>query len=34
VPLPNDRQWQRWTFNAPLIQVTGYPGPQREGVTN
>ena len=33
VPLPKDRIWQRWTFNAPLIQVVEYPGAQREGVT-
>jgi hypothetical protein len=33
VPLPKDRLWQRWTFNAPLIQVVEYPGAQREGVT-
>ena len=33
VPLPKDRVWQRWTFNAPLIQVVEYPGAQREGVT-
>jgi type IV secretory pathway component VirB8 len=33
VPLPKDRMWQRWTFNAPLIQVVEYPGAQREGVT-
>jgi type IV secretory pathway component VirB8 len=32
VPLPQDRMWQRWTFNAPQIQVTEYPGPRREGV--
>jgi type IV secretory pathway component VirB8 len=32
VPLPESKQWQRWTFNAPLIQVTAYPGAQREGV--
>ena len=31
--LPKDRIWQRWTFNAPLIQVVEYPGAQREGVT-
>lgn len=33
VPLPKDRMWQRWTFNAPLIQVVEYPGAQREGVS-
>lgn len=33
VPLPKDRVWQRWTFNARLIQVVEYPSPQREGVT-
>jgi type IV secretory pathway component VirB8 len=33
VPLPKDRIWQRWTFNAPLVQVVEYPGAQREGVT-
>jgi type IV secretory pathway component VirB8 len=33
VPLPKDRIWQRWTFNAPLVQVIEYPGAQREGVT-
>ena len=32
VPMPADRQWQRWTFNAPQIQVIDYPGAQREGV--
>ncbi|WP_426960342.1 VirB8/TrbF family protein [Muricoccus radiodurans] len=33
VPIPQDRIWQRWTFNAPQIQVIDYTGPQREGVT-
>jgi hypothetical protein len=33
VLLPKGRIWQRWTFNAPLIQVVKYPGAQREGVT-
>ncbi len=32
VPLPEDRAWQRWTFNAPLIQVIEYPGAAREGI--
>jgi type IV secretory pathway component VirB8 len=34
VPIPQDRIWQRWTFNAPQIQVTEYPGASRQGVTN
>ncbi len=33
VPIPQDRVWQRWTFNAPQIQVVDYTGPQRDGVT-
>lgn len=33
VPIPTDRLWQRWWFNAPQIQVVEYPGPQRDGVT-
>ena len=33
VPIPTDRMWQRWTFNAPQIQVVEYLGPMREGVT-
>jgi hypothetical protein len=33
VPMPKDRIWQRWTFNAPQIQVVEYPGAQREGVS-
>jgi hypothetical protein len=33
VPLPQDRLWERWTFNAPLIQVVEYLGPQREGLS-
>jgi hypothetical protein len=33
VPIPKDRLWQRWTFNAPQIQVIEYPGAQREGVS-
>lgn len=33
VPMPTDRLWQRWTFNAPQIQVIEYPGAQREGVS-
>jgi hypothetical protein len=33
VELPQDRVWQRWTFNAPQIQVIEYPGAQREGVS-
>lgn len=33
VPIPEDRIWQRWTFNAPQIQVIEYPGAQREGVS-
>ncbi|MBB5696053.1 VirB8/TrbF family protein [Muricoccus pecuniae] len=33
VPIPQDRIWQRWTFNAPQIQVVDYAGPQRDGVT-
>ena len=32
VPLPNDKQWQRWTENPALIQVTEYPGAVIEGV--
>ena len=33
VELPQDRIWQRWTFNAPQIQVIEYAGAQREGVS-
>lgn len=33
VALPPDRIWQRWTFNAPQVQVIGYTTPQREGIT-
>jgi hypothetical protein len=33
VELPQDRIWQRWTFNAPQIQVVEYAGAQREGVS-
>lgn len=33
VPMPKDRIWQRWTFNAPQVQVIEYPGAQREGVS-
>jgi hypothetical protein len=33
VEIPQDRVWQRWTFNAPQIQVIEYPGAQREGVS-
>ena len=33
VELPQERLWQRWTFNAPQIQVTEYPGAQREGIS-
>jgi type IV secretion system protein VirB8 len=33
IELPQDRVWQRWTINAPQIQVVEYPGAQREGVT-
>ena len=33
VEIPQDRVWQRWTFNAPQIQVIEYAGAQREGVT-
>ncbi len=33
VPLPSDRLWERWTINAPLIQVVEYPTPQKEGVS-
>lgn len=33
VPIPTDRLWQRWTFNAPQIQVDDYAGPERQGVT-
>ena len=32
VPIPTDRIWQRWTFNAAQIQVTDYAA-EREGVT-
>ena len=33
VKVPTDRLWQRWTFNAPQIQVIEYPGAQKEGVS-
>jgi type IV secretory pathway component VirB8 len=32
-PIPQDRIWQRWTFNAPQIQVTEYLGARRQGIT-
>lgn len=33
VELPQERIWQRWTINAPQIQVIEYAGAQREGVS-
>lgn len=32
-PIPQDRIWQRWTFNAPQIQVIEYSGARRQGIT-
>lgn len=33
VELPQNRIWQRWTINPAQIQVTEYPGAQREGIS-
>lgn len=32
IPLPASRLWERFTFNAPLIQVVDYPTPQKDGI--
>lgn len=32
-PIPQDRIWQRWTFNAPQIQVVEYTGARRQGIS-